>query len=329
MWSRRTRLFHAPQHPVVDDARRQCLAATAGMAAVAARMAERKPTADDWNSLFQHLRHAYRAAQCTLLSVPLDAYAARFGERAVRDRSFVNIGAGRGWTHPAWRAVALDTARPSSDDYLVINLRGAPRLPMADDSVKLVYSSHCLEHLDDASGAAVLAEAFRVLEPGGLIRLVLPDAALALKAWRNGDREFWEALDAEFHHGASPTQCFLSFFAHPCSMLCPTTPHHYLADHEVEDLFARLPADQAMDACVARYPADLWLPAGPHLTWYDAPKLRRALADAGFVAITDSAFGQSEEPVLRDLLHFDFTSPELSCHVEARKPVSTTVMPKP
>lgn len=319
MWSRRTRLFHTPPHPLVDDARRQYLRAIARMAAVAARPGL---AADDWNSLIQHLRHACRAAQCTLMSIPLETYAARFGEGAVEQRRFLNIGAGRTWAHPAWRAIDLDTARPPSDDYLILNLRGTPRLPIEDDSLKLVYSSHCLEHLDDASGATVLAEAARVLEPGGLLRLVLPDAGLALKAWRTDDREFWAMLDEDAYQGVSPAQCFLSFFAHPCSVLSPGTPQCHLTDREAEELFSRLPADQAMDACVARYPADQWLPEAPHLTWYDAAKLRRMLVDAGFTAIAGSACGQSEEPVLRDLLHFDFTAPEVSFYMEARKPAA-------
>jgi len=50
------------------------------------------------------------------------------------------------------------------------------KLPFPDKSVAAVYSSHALEHIYLAEVAEVLAEAFRVLIPGGMIRLALPDA---------------------------------------------------------------------------------------------------------------------------------------------------------
>jgi SAM-dependent methyltransferase len=51
----------------------------------------------------------------------------------------------------------------------------AVRIPCADDSVEVVYSSHMIEHLDRGRAHAFLAEARRVLRPGGLIRLAAPD----------------------------------------------------------------------------------------------------------------------------------------------------------
>lgn len=50
------------------------------------------------------------------------------------------------------------------------------RLPYPDGSVEAVYSSHTLEHLYLAEARRVLAECARVLRPGGLLRLALPDS---------------------------------------------------------------------------------------------------------------------------------------------------------
>ena len=47
--------------------------------------------------------------------------------------------------------------------------------PWADASVEVVYSSHTLEHLTREQGQFVMAEAHRVLKPGGIIRIVVPD----------------------------------------------------------------------------------------------------------------------------------------------------------
>src|SRR5450631_1077887 len=49
-------------------------------------------------------------------------------------------------------------------------------LPYADGSVDAIYSSHALEHIYLGEARQVLADSARVLRPGGMIRLALPDA---------------------------------------------------------------------------------------------------------------------------------------------------------
>lgn len=48
-------------------------------------------------------------------------------------------------------------------------------LRLESGSVAVVYTSHFLEHVPRSLVPALLAECFRVLRPGGVIRLVLPD----------------------------------------------------------------------------------------------------------------------------------------------------------
>ena len=49
-------------------------------------------------------------------------------------------------------------------------------LPFSDHTFDLVYCSHFLEHIPRELVSGFLRECYRVLRPGGLIRLVLPDA---------------------------------------------------------------------------------------------------------------------------------------------------------
>jgi SAM-dependent methyltransferase len=51
-------------------------------------------------------------------------------------------------------------------------------LPYADGTAEAVYSSHMLEHLYLDDARALLAECFRVLRPGGIIRLAVPDGEM-------------------------------------------------------------------------------------------------------------------------------------------------------
>jgi predicted SAM-dependent methyltransferase len=48
-------------------------------------------------------------------------------------------------------------------------------LSIQDESVDVLYSSHMLEHLDQNEAEKFLREAFRVLRPGGIIRIAVPD----------------------------------------------------------------------------------------------------------------------------------------------------------
>ena len=48
-------------------------------------------------------------------------------------------------------------------------------IPLADESAEVVYSSHMLEHLDKDEAGLFLKETLRVLQIGGIIRLVIPD----------------------------------------------------------------------------------------------------------------------------------------------------------
>jgi hypothetical protein len=49
------------------------------------------------------------------------------------------------------------------------------RLDLPDGGAELVYSSHFLEHIPRSEVSGFLGECFRVLAPGGGVRLVLPD----------------------------------------------------------------------------------------------------------------------------------------------------------
>jgi predicted SAM-dependent methyltransferase len=48
-------------------------------------------------------------------------------------------------------------------------------LSIPDGSCEVLYSSHMVEHLDRNEASRFLEEAFRVLQPGGVIRIAVPD----------------------------------------------------------------------------------------------------------------------------------------------------------
>lgn len=72
-------------------------------------------------------------------------------------------------------------------------------LPFRDGEVAVVYASHVLEHLSHKHAQAFVREAYRVLKPGGVIRLVVPDlerlARLYLQEKQNGQADTLRPAD--------------------------------------------------------------------------------------------------------------------------------------
>lgn len=67
------------------------------------------------------------------------------------------------------------------------------RLPFASHSVRGIFCEHFFEHIDYTEEApAFLAECWRVLQPGGVLRLIVPDAERYLRAYC---AEGWDELD--------------------------------------------------------------------------------------------------------------------------------------
>jgi SAM-dependent methyltransferase len=63
------------------------------------------------------------------------------------------------------------------------------RLPLRNGSVKFVYCSHVLEHLERWEALRVLRECHRILMPGGSVRIVVPDLATICQRYLTGADE--------------------------------------------------------------------------------------------------------------------------------------------
>jgi len=81
----------------------------------------------------------------------------------------LNLGCGR-YFDPNWTNVDLD---PSVKGVLKCDLRNG--IPFEDQSFDVVYHSHVLEHYTREDGKRFVKECWRVLTPGGVLRVVVPD----------------------------------------------------------------------------------------------------------------------------------------------------------
>jgi SAM-dependent methyltransferase len=70
-------------------------------------------------------------------------------------------------------------------------------LPFEDGAFQYVVSIHALPELGYTDLVPALAELRRVLEPGGSLRLALPDLRRAFDAYRSGNREYFLVPDED------------------------------------------------------------------------------------------------------------------------------------
>lgn len=129
----------------------------------------------------------------------------------------INLGCGlaitKGWINVDGSLNALVASWPNSLHRLLYRASGANRyytceqycslleehefvhhdlaygIPFADQSVDFVYSSHFLEHMHKQDATHLMQESFRVLRPGGVIRVCVPDLAYAVSLYAAGDKK--------------------------------------------------------------------------------------------------------------------------------------------
>jgi predicted SAM-dependent methyltransferase len=85
---------------------------------------------------------------------------------------------GCGWAHKeGWLNIDLFATRAD----ICWDLRLG--IPFADGSVEAIFHEHMLEHLSLRDGFSITQECLRVLKPGGLLRIGVPDAGLCIDSY--------------------------------------------------------------------------------------------------------------------------------------------------
>jgi len=75
-------------------------------------------------------------------------------------------------------------------------------LPFVDRCADFIYSAHFVEHLTKQDGAHLLTEAFRVLKPGGRIRISVPDLAYAVSLYKSETERMLDSYLFVEHRGS-------------------------------------------------------------------------------------------------------------------------------
>ena len=204
-------------------------------------------------------------------------------------------------------------------DYTV-NLVGDPILPFKDDSQKLIYSAHLIEHLPEPTLTSLLREVHRVLKPGGWIRIECPDAEKLANLYRCSDvhmlntfRESRRRIIVEYMGlGEKYLEDHLSLMGEISNYIVPGEPHHvpvYASRQEFDLKFNSLDLEGFAEWCRSLQTPEQRT-SGGHQTILYHSKIKRMLQEAGFTNVVPA--------------DFDFTSiPELKLNQSGRRSIKT------
>jgi ubiquinone/menaquinone biosynthesis C-methylase UbiE len=138
-------------------------------------------------------------------------------------------------------------------------------LPFQTDTISAIYGSHVLEHLYQTDAQRLLVECKRVLKPGGVIRMVVPDLHSMVVDYlgrKNGNG--------------------------------PSTEKAFAADQLNERLGYRAPAPPRGNFAFKFYA--IWKDFHSHKWMYDSESLVHSLSIAGFREVMEKKFLQSDIP---------------------------------
>lgn len=260
------------------------------------------PVSSDYMILPTPSLRGYEQLVGTVKDETLEAALKRL-ERWPDKPRLLNCGCGT-HLHSSWLNVDIVPARSG---VIAMDLR--EEWPIPDNFFDVVYHSHVLEHMSRNEGIKFLKQCFRILKPGGILRVAIPDLEsiareyiYQLEAARTGDLEavaryHWiilEFIDQLTRH--HPGGEMLEFLRQR-----PLPAKEFVLQRigkEGENIIARLskhPADVQQPSLDALSVGEFRLGGEAHRWMYDAFSLQEALEEGGFQSIrrvtaTESAY---------------------------------------
>jgi len=96
----------------------------------------------------------------------------------------LNLGGGDKWKRDNWLNLDQNINQYRLEEKLLKDIDS--------NSIEKIFFSHALEHLLPDKARQLLIETYRILKPGGIIRIVVPDCEKFIKAYLNKEESFYK-----------------------------------------------------------------------------------------------------------------------------------------
>ena len=233
----------------------------------------------------------------------------------------MNLGAGGHWSQLDW--VSLDKAQ-GEEGFL----SAETVFPQNDNSVLHIFSAHFFEHVDDATARNLLKESYRVLAPGGYIRIIVPDIAKLIQRYQEG-KEMFElpsAASTWTAYGIEPTLLnillhFLSNFDYEGENGFYRGPPLTLAKNPelVQTKLESLSNSEFCEWVIEHIPLEDKRVTSQHINWWNEKKLKQFLMDSNFGDIERSTYQGSRAFGMTGKKFDQEGRRDQSLYIEARK----------
>lgn len=100
-------------------------------------------------------------------------------------------------------------------------------LPFPDESIDFIYAEHVLEHFQHSEVSVLLRQCLRVMKPGAVLSVCVPDAGIFLKAYVEP-----ECFDAEKYCGHHASLNYAASINYVNYMFYMEGYHRYMFDQE-------------------------------------------------------------------------------------------------
>lgn len=104
----------------------------------------------------------------------------------------LNLGSFTNMFYYGWKNIDIIDLKNFADSqkYNFVQYDLTKGLPYGENNVDMIISNHLIEHLTREEGKKLLKECYRVLKPGGIIRISTPDTEVITKKYLEGN--IWE-----------------------------------------------------------------------------------------------------------------------------------------
>ena len=194
-------------------------------------------------------------------------------------------------------------------------------LPFKDNTIKGVYSSHCLEHLTADEVVKILQEAHRVIKPGGIIRITLPNMDKMFDAYESRDASNLESFKkkVQIKNGTSlwGLDSWLrlvtrSFAGHVVDLFSDKELYNIFENNSRSDFVKTILAKADTSPKYRNIP-------NTHKSYWSPYSMQNCLQKVGFKSCKVVQRRETMDKVFSNGLMFNNTQPEMSFYMEAIK----------